>query len=112
MFLALTLLHMGATMQASIKLTRTMLDKAIIDANTSVREFAWLVGVDFADMVSGDRHQLAAFFSDGTETVINLYRTNNARADRRISIKGIKKQFKAGDTLTIDFINNQILIRG
>ena len=103
---------MEATMQASIKLTRTMLDKAIIDANTSVREFAISQNVDFADMVSGDRHKLAAFFSDGTQTVINLYRTNNARADRRISIKGIKKQFKAGDTLTIEFINNQILIRG
>lgn len=99
-------------MKAQIKLTRTMLDKAIIDANTSVREFAISQSVDFADMVSGDRHQLAAFFADGNETVINLYRTNNARADRRISIKGIKKQFKAGDTLTIEFINNQILIRG
>ena len=99
-------------MKAQIKLTRTMLEKAIIDANSSVREFACLVGVDFADMVSGDRHQLAAFFADGNETVINLYRTNNARADRRISIKGIKKQFKAGDTLIIEFINNQILIRG
>ena len=99
-------------MKASIKLTRTMLDKAIIDANTSVREFSLSQNVDFADMVSGDRHQLAAFFSDGTETVINLYRTNNARADRRISIKDIKKHFKAGDTLTIEFINNQILIRG
>jgi len=99
-------------MKAQIKLTSTMLDKAIIDANTSVREFAIFQSVDFADMVSGDRHQLAAFFSDGTETVINLYRTNNARADRRISIKGIKKHFNAGDTLTIEFINNQILIRG
>jgi len=99
-------------MKAQIKLTRTMLEKAIIDANLSVREFAISQSVDFADMVSGDRHQLAAFFSDGTETVINLYRTNNARADRRISIKGIKKHFNAGDTLTIEFINNQILIRG
>ena len=99
-------------MKAEIKLTSTMLDKAIIDANTSVREFSLSQNVDFAAMVSGDRHQLAAFFADDTETVINLYRTNNARADRRISIKGIKKQFKAGDTLTIEFINNQILIRG
>jgi len=99
-------------MEAQIRLTPTMLDKAIIDANTSVREFALSQGVDFAAMVSGDRHQLDAFFANGSETVINLYRTNNARADRRISIKDIKKHFNAGDTLTIKFINNQILIKG
>ena len=98
-------------MKAQIKLTKTMLDKAIIDANSSVREFAFLQGIDFADMQSGDRHQLTAFFSNGNETIINLYRTNNARADRRISIKGIKKHFKAGDTLIIQLENNQILIR-
>ena len=98
-------------MIAQIKLTPTMLEKAIIDANTSVREFALFQGVDFAAMVSGDRHQLAAFFADGSETVINLYRTNNARADRRISIKDIKKHFNAGDILLIQLINNQIQIR-
>ena len=99
-------------MEAQIKLTPTMLDKAIIDANSSVREFALSQGVDFAAMVSGDRHQLAAFFADGSETVINLYRTNNARADRRISIKDIKKHFNAGDILSIQLINNQIQIKG
>ena len=99
-------------MKAQINLTKTMLDKAIIDANTSVREFALSENVDFADMVSGDRHQLTAFFADGSETVINLYKTNNARGDRRISIKGIKKHFNAGDILTIEVINNQIQIRG
>lgn len=99
-------------MIAQIKLTKTMLEKAIIDANSSVREFAFLQGIDYTDMQSGDRHQLAAFFADGSETVINLYRTNNARADRRISIKGIKKHFKAGDILTIEINNNQISIRG
>lgn len=99
-------------MIAQIKLTKTMLEKAIIDANSSVREFAFLQGIDYTDMQSGDRYQLAAFFADGSETVINLYRTNNARADRRISIKDIKKHFNAGDILLIQLINNQIQIRG
>jgi len=99
-------------MIAQIKLTKTMLEKAIIDANSSVREFAFLQSIDYTDMQSGDRHQLTAFFADGSETVINLYKTNNARGDRRISIKGIKKHFKAGDILTIEVINNQIQIRG
>jgi hypothetical protein len=33
-------------MKAEIKLTKTMLDKAIIDANNSVREFVKTYGVD------------------------------------------------------------------
>ena len=97
-------------MKAQIKLTKTMLDKAIIDANTSVREFALSENVDFASMVSGDRHQLTAFFADGSETVINLYKTNNARGDRRISIKGIKKYAAAGDLVTISRNAAQITI--
>ena len=97
-------------MKAQIKLTRTMLEKAIIDANTSVREFALSENVDFASMVSGDRHQLTAFFADGSETVINLYKTNNSRGDRRISIKGIKKYAASGDLVTISRNAAQITI--
>ena len=37
-------------MEARIKLTKTMLDKHIIDANNSVREFVKNVGVVFDDM--------------------------------------------------------------
>ena len=88
-------------MEAQIKLTKTMLDKAIIDANNSVREFVKTFGVDFTKMKSGDRATLEAKFVDGTETVINLYRTNNARGDRRISIKGIKSQAEVGSMITI-----------
>jgi len=88
-------------MEAQIKLTKTMLDKAIIDANNSVREFVKTYGVDFTKMKSGDRATLEAKFVDGTETVINLYRTNNARGDRRISIKGIKSEAEVGSMITI-----------
>jgi hypothetical protein len=56
-------------MKAEIKLTKTMLDKAIIDANNSVREFVKAYGVDFNKMKSGDRATLEAKFIDGTETV-------------------------------------------
>tara|TARA_R100001530_G_scaffold122532_1_gene90189 strand:- start:684 stop:989 length:306 start_codon:yes stop_codon:yes gene_type:complete len=91
-------------MKAEIKLTKTMLDKAIIDANKSVREFVKVFGVDFAKMKSGDRATLEAKFVDGTETVINLYRTNNARGDRRISIKGIKAQADVGSIVSFQYI--------
>ena len=49
-------------MEAQIKLTKTMLDKAIIDANNSVREFVKVYGVDFNNMKSGDRATLEARF--------------------------------------------------
>ena len=42
-----------------------------------------------------------AEFLDGSESQLNFYRTKNARADRRISIRGIKKQASVGDTLAI-----------
>ena len=94
-------------MKAEIKLTKTMLDKAIIDANNSVREFVKVYGVDFNKMKSGDRATLEARFGSkdkpwsGSETVINLYRTNNARGDRRISIKGLKAQAEIGNVVSL-----------
>ena len=39
-------------MEAKIKLTKTMLDKAIIDANQSVRDFVKLFDVDYSEMES------------------------------------------------------------
>jgi hypothetical protein len=95
---------------AEIKLTKTMLDKAIIDANNSVREFVKGFGVDFNKMKSGDRATLEAKFIDGTKTSINLYRTNNARGDRRISIKGIKSQAEMGNVVSISKKGKGILI--
>ena len=103
-------------MEAHIKLTKTMLDKAIIDANNSVREFVKVYGVDFNKMKSGDRATLEARFGSkdkpwsGSETVINLYRTNNARGDRRISIKGIKAQADVGNVVSIRKKGKGILI--
>tara|TARA_R110000824_G_C14805905_1_gene634999 strand:+ start:110 stop:544 length:435 start_codon:yes stop_codon:yes gene_type:complete len=86
---------------AVLTLTKTMLEKAIIDANTSVRNFSKLFGIDYDVMQSGDKESITAEFLDGSESQINFYRTKNNRADRRISIKGIKKQANVGDTLAI-----------
>lgn len=87
---------------AVIELTKTMLDKAIIDANESVRQFARLFDVDVDSMSAGEKKSLPAVFADGTETQLNLYRAKH-RGDKRISIKGIKKQAKAGDTIAITY---------
>lgn len=88
---------------ALLKLTKTMLEKAIIDANASVRNFSKLCGVDFDDMQSGEKHSLEAEFLDGTPTKISFYRTKNERGDRRLSIKGIKQQASESDTVAITF---------
>ena len=96
--------------KAVIKLTKTMLNKHIIDANASVREWAKLSGVDYAKMKCGEKHSISAEFTDGTETVLNLYRTNNARGDRRISIKGIKAQAEIGDTVTFTLKGHKVIL--
>ena len=91
---------------AVVTLTATMLNKAIIDANNSVRNFSKLCGIDFDEMQSGDRATVNAEFLDGTETVLSFYRTKNQRGDRRFSIKGIKQQAEAGDTVAVTFNHN------
>ena len=91
---------------AVVTLTATMLNKAIIDANNSVRNFSKLCGIDFDEMQSGDRATVNAEFLDGTETVLSFYRTKNQRGDRRFSIKGIKQQAEAGDTVAVTFKHN------
>ena len=96
--------------KASVTLTKTMLDKAIIDANASVRQFALAVYVDYDAMISGEKHTRPAQWLDGKDTVINFYRTNNNRADRRISIKGIKAHAEIGNTILIGLSNSNTII--
>ncbi len=74
-----------------LRLTNTMLNKAIIDANTSIRRFAKLFGIDFDTMVNGEKHKLLAYYEDDTVCTISFYKTVN-RGDRRLSISGIKKK--------------------
>jgi len=88
---------------AEIRLTKTMLDKQIIDANESVRKFAFLHGIDYSEMTNGDKKSLQAQFSDGTACSINFYRTKS-RSDRRVSISGLKKQGDAGDLIAISWL--------
>jgi len=87
---------------ATLTLTRTMVEKCIIDANVSIRGFARLLGIDYADMVPGQKVLVNAEFTDGTATTLAFYRTNN-RGDRRFSIKGIKANAVIGDTIALTF---------
>lgn len=90
---------------ATIKLTRTMLEKHIIDANESIRNFAKLLGVDFTSLNAGDRIVKDAVFTDGTSASVCFYRTKN-RGDRRLSIRGLKSRADIGDTIALSFTSN------
>jgi len=94
---------------ATIKLTKTMIDKHIIDANASVRKFSRLYDVDYDNMSNGDKVSIDAKYEDGTPCKVNFYRTQS-RSDRRVSISGIKKQANVGDTIAITLINNDTII--
>ena len=87
---------------AFLVLTATMLNKAIIDANASIRAFAKLLGIDYEQMQPGEKHVVEGEFTDGTPTVLSFYRTVN-RGDRRFSVRGIKKQCAVGDTVALTF---------
>ena len=94
------MLTIKPTEPAKLTLTKTMLEKAIIDANSSVRQFGRLFGVVYEDMNAGNRVQLDAEFLDGSRTTLSFYKTRN-RGDRRFSIRGIKKQAEIGDTIAL-----------
>ena len=94
-------LPMWAMGFAQIRLSKTMLDKSIIDANKSVRNLALNFGIDFDKMKNGDKYEVLARFDDtNQESVVRFYKTIN-RGDRRVSIKGIKQYASIGDLIAL-----------
>ena len=95
-------------MEAKIKLTKTMLDKSIIDANKSVREFLEKE-LDYAyDKLEADvsdgkyyhNYWCNALYEDDTPTIVTFYKSRT-RGDRRISIKNLRKFAEEGDTVKL-----------
>ncbi len=84
----------------TLRLTKTMLEKSIIDANSSLRAFAYHFGVDFTDMVSGEKRYIEAQYEDGTPCRLSFYRTAN-RGDRRFSCSGLRKRAEIGDLIAL-----------
>ena len=94
-------LPMWAMGFAQIRLSKTMLDKSIIDANKSVRDLALNFGIDFDKMKNGDKYEVLARFDDtNQESVVRFYKTIN-RGDRRVSIKGLKQYASIGDLIAL-----------
>ena len=101
-------------MEATIKLTKTMLDKSIIDANKSVREFLdHDFGMSYDDPfftkewydAEAERTMRNAFlvvgeYADGTEGDIKFYRSAK-RGDKRISIQKLKQFAEVGDQVIL-----------
>ena len=87
-----------------LKLTKTMIDKSIIDANQSVRQLARLFGVDYEDMQPNERIKIP-YISSSAESTVTFYKT--ARGDRRIPIQKIKEIAGEGDTLSLMWAKNE-----
>lgn len=101
-------------MEATIKLTKTMLDKSIIDANKSVREFLdHDFGMSYDDPfftkewydAEAERTMRNAFlvvgeYADGTEGDVKFYRSAK-RGDKRISIQKLKQFAEVGDQVIL-----------
>ena len=97
-------------MAANIKLTKTMLDKSIIDANKTVQSFLLEdFGMDYTDKfftktffnAEKDKWERNKFtiigeYIDGTEADITFYRSGK-RGDKRISIQKLKQYADAGN---------------
>ena len=95
-------------MEAKIKLTKTMLDKSIIDANKSVREFLEQeldysydkLEADVSDGKYYHNYWCNALYEDDTPTIVTFYKSRT-RGDKRISIKNLRKFAEEGDTVKL-----------
>ena len=83
-----------------IKLTKTMLDKHIIDANKSVIELAESIGINYTDLKAGEKITIEGCYDNKNPCKVSFYKTKS-RGDKRFSISGIKKEAAVGDTVAI-----------
>ena len=86
--------------KAIIRLTNTMLNKSIIDANKTVCDFAESFDFKYSDADAGDRFELVGRYKDNTKCKVSFYKAKG-RGDKRISITGLKKFAEVGDTVTL-----------
>jgi hypothetical protein len=95
---------------ATIDLTFTMLDKCIIDANATVRRFAFANGIDFTQLEKGGENGVTidARHFGGEECKIKFYLTT--RGDRRVSISKLKSIAGSGDTVAITMLDGVVVI--
>ncbi|MFD2728889.1 MvaI/BcnI family restriction endonuclease [Enterococcus camelliae] len=104
-----------------IRLTSTMLEKNNTDANAIFRDMLYKKNlVDYEKLIFGGKNGIklsASFlFNDWTqEHIMNFYRVNNKRGDRRFSIYGISDIVKSGliregDLLYMTIVNQHLVV--
>ena len=92
-----------AANSGQLRLTNTMINKSIIDANESIRKFAKLFGIDSNFMEKGQKHKLLAYYDDDDSVcTLSFYKTVN-RGDRRLSISGIRKKAQVNDLIALTY---------
>ena len=93
-------------MAAKIKLTKTMMDKSIIDANKTVQTFLFEdFGMDYSDKFFTEEwydteKEKTMRNRFGEEANITFYRSAK-RGDRRISIQKLKQYADAGNEVRL-----------
>lgn len=90
-------------MEAKIKLTKTMLDKSIIDANKTVQQFIvddFEMSYDDPFFVQRGKLSIAGEYADGERVDVRFYRSGK-RGDKRISIQKLKQYAEAGDEVIL-----------
>ncbi len=92
-----------------IKLTNTMLNKHIIDANKTVIELASSIGINYADIKAGEKITIEGCYDNSKPCKVSFYKTKT-RGDKRFSISGLKKEAAAGDTIAIQKNRNGALV--
>jgi len=86
----------------TIKLTKTMLEKSIMDATKVVQDWYFdALDGNFGDMLRMEHDEYDAEFAFGEPTKIKFYRTKG-RGDNRFSIKNLRKYADVGDYLTVE----------
>ena len=93
----------GDTMEATIKLTKTMLDKSIIDANKTVQQFLtddFEMSYDDPYFVQRGKLSITGEYADGERVDVRFYRSGK-RGDKRISIQKLKQYAQAGDEVIL-----------
>ena len=99
-------------MEAKIKLTKTMLDKSIIDANKSVQQFLDYVTElenTYDTLASGESMTVGALYENDSPTFVNFYKAKG-RGDKRISIQNLRKFAEEGDTIKLRLLDERVMI--
>ena len=97
--------------KAMFHVTKTVLDKAIQDANAGLVNILKEAGIiDYDTIESGEKHYIYANYKQYTNPIqVSCYRAKT-RGDRRIWFKGIKEIAKADDMMALSINKDKIVL--